>query len=223
MNKKEILVELIERLFAFEAENINMDSWNMGDFIAYLNAQYHTESTEIRKLEGENESWMNDTYGGVNQDISILIVLMSKYAKLYTKKALKESPIQTTEEFAFLITLLTHESLTKTELVNKMIMEKTSGAEVLKRLLKQKLIRQFEDMQDKRSVRVAITDAGRREIISILPEMSKVSDIVVGNLNENERNTLAFLLKKLDYYHNDIFMNRRNAGLEELILGEPAE
>lgn len=217
MSKKKILLELIEKLYAFEAENVHMDSWEMSDFIGYLNAQYHTETTEIRQLEGENEAWVNDTYGGVNQDISILIVLMSKYAKLYTKKALKESPIQTTEEFSFLITLLTHDSLTKTELVNKMIMEKTSGAEVLKRLLRQKLIRQFEDTQDKRSVRVAITDAGRREIIGILPGMSRVSDVVVGNLDQNERNTLAFLLKKLDYYHNDIFMNKRNAELEDLI------
>jgi hypothetical protein len=52
---------------------------------------------------------------------------MYRYAKGYIKKALQESIIQTPDEFSFLITLMTFESLTKTELINKQVIEKTSG------------------------------------------------------------------------------------------------
>jgi DNA-binding MarR family transcriptional regulator len=111
---------------------------------------------------------------------------------------------------------MTHESLTKTELINKQIMEKTSGTEVIKRLLNNGMISEFSDENDRRSVRVKITPKGYQSIAGILPNMSLVSEIVVGNLSEQEIVTLAYLLKKLDHYHNDIFLNKRNTSLEEL-------
>jgi DNA-binding MarR family transcriptional regulator len=42
-------------------------------------------------------------------------------------------------------------------------MEKTSGVEVIKRLVGQGLIHEFSDLTDKRSVRVSITDKGKME------------------------------------------------------------
>jgi DNA-binding MarR family transcriptional regulator len=188
----------------------------MEDFIGYLNTRYHSKSLELRKMEGEQENWIKRDYNNNQNDISILLVLMYRYAKGYIKKALKESIIQTPDEFSFLITLMTFESLTKTELINKQVIEKTSGTEVIKRLLNQKLIKEFADKEDKRSVRVCITQEGKKEVLTLLPQMQVVSKIVVGNLNEAETNSLAYLLKKLDYFHNDIFLNKKNLSLEEL-------
>jgi len=47
--------------------------------------------------------------------------------------------------------------------------------------------------------------------------MSKVTKIVAGNLNAEEINTLSYLLKKLDYFHNDIYMNRRGQPLSKIL------
>jgi DNA-binding MarR family transcriptional regulator len=141
---------------------------------------------------------------------------MYRYVRIYIKKALKESPIQTADEFSFLITLMTYESMTKTELITNQVMEKTSGTEIIKRLLKQGLICEFADQDDRRSVRVAITDKGRRVLIATFPGMDAVAKIVIGNLSEPEIRTLYYLLKKLDFYHNDIFQNKRGRSLEEL-------
>ncbi|WP_313185847.1 hypothetical protein [Sphingobacterium siyangense] len=81
----------------------------------------------------------------MNTDISTLLVFMYRYAVVYFKKALKEGPINTLDEFSFLIVLMTYPSLSKTELVQKLIMEKTSGIEVIKRLLKNELIEEFDN------------------------------------------------------------------------------
>jgi DNA-binding MarR family transcriptional regulator len=97
-------------------------------------------------------------------------------------------------------------------------MEKTSGTEIIKRLLKQGLIREYADPDDRRSVRVAITGEGRRELNAIFPEMNVVAKIVIGNLSQPEVKTFYYLLKKLDFYHNDIFQNKRGRSLEELSL-----
>jgi DNA-binding MarR family transcriptional regulator len=144
---------------------------------------------------------------------------MSHYAKWYIKKVLRESNLQTPDEFSFLITLMTYDSLSKSELITKQVMEKTSGSEVIRRLLKRGLMAESEDTNDKRSIRVSITKSGREEILRILPLMSNVTEIVAGNLSAEEINTLSYLLKKLDYFHNDIYINKRGHPLSDILSG----
>lgn len=219
MKKSEILTTLINHFFSFDAEKGNHEEYSINEFIGYLNAKSVREELEIRKLSGENERWIRDQYRSTVNDISILIVLMYRYAKGYIKKALRESALQTPDEFSFLITLMTYDSLRKSELIAKQVMEKTSGTEVIRRLIKNGMIVDIADQNDRRSIRVSITKAGREEIIKILPLMSRVTQIVAGNLSVEEINTLSYLLKKLDYFHNDIYMNKRDQSLSDIFSG----
>jgi DNA-binding MarR family transcriptional regulator len=217
MKKSEILTTLITNFFSFDAEMGNREEYSMNEFLGYLNARSGGEELEMREISGENIGWFRDEYRNTKSDISILIVLMSHYAKWYIKKVLRESNLQTPDEFSFLITLMTYDSLSKSELITKQVMEKTSGTEVMRRLIKRGLIAESADEHDKRSIRVSITKYGREEILKILPLMSKVTKIVVGNLNAEEINTLSYLLKKLDYFHNDIYINKREHSLSEIL------
>ena len=217
MSKQETLIQLINHLFDFDREQSDRGPYQLQDFVAYLNTRTSAGPLPMRQIGGEEETWIREKNRNQKNDISILLVLLYRYAKGYVKKALRNSIIQTADEFSFLITLMTFECLTKTELINKQVMEKTSGTEVIKRLLNQGLIHEFADQQDKRSVRVAITDKGKKEIVGILPEMQVVSKVVAGNLDESEVATLLYLLRKLDYHHNDIFLHRKNAALQELL------
>ena len=217
MKKSEILTTLINQFFSFDAERGDHEEYSMDEFTGYLNSKSGTKELEMRKVSGENTKWLKDEYRSTSIDISILIVLMYHYAKGYIKKALRESYLQTPDEFSFLITLMTYDNLTKSELITKQVMEKTSGTEIIRRLIKRGLIVEYADEKDKRSIRVSITRAGREEIIKILPLMGKVSEIVVGNLNAEEINTLSYLLKKLDYFHNDIYINKRGHTFNEIL------
>lgn len=217
MKKKEILQELIEKLFAFDEERGNSEDYTFDDFLGYLNSRSAGENIEMRKIRGDQLPDLSNDYGSNSSNISIMLVLMYRYAKGYIKKALKDSRLQTSDEFSFLITLMTYKSLTKTELINKQVMEKTSGTEIIKRLENSGFISETDDKNDKRSIRVSITDEGKAEIFRILPVMGVVSKIITGNLNGEEINTLAYLLKKLDYFHNDIYMNRRKESLDNLV------
>ena len=219
MKKSEILTTLINHFFSFDAEKGNHEEYSIDEFIGYLNAKSGSQELAMREISGENKGWFKDEYRNTASDISILIVLMNHYAKWYIKKVLRESHLQTPDEFSFLITLMTYESLSKSELITKQVMEKTSGSEVIRRLIKRGLIVESADEDDKRSVRVSITRAGREEILKILPLMSKVSNIVVGNLSNEEINTLSYLLKKLDYFHNDIYLNKRDQSLSDIFSG----
>lgn len=216
MDKKELLKALIEHLFDFDSEFHGDKGYTMADFVGYLNATHGTQPSAIRSVAGGEQEWLKED-DDVNTDISTLLVFMYRYAVVYFKKALKEGNINTLDEFSFLIVLMTYPSLSKTELIQKLIMEKTSGVEVIKRLLKNGLIEEFANPNDKRSVLVAITVKGKEELAALLPRMGLVGGVVVGNLTPPEVSSLSFLLRKLDYYHNDIFLHHRNLSLEELM------
>jgi DNA-binding MarR family transcriptional regulator len=217
MKKSEILTTLINHFFSFDAERGEHEEYSIDEFIGFLNSKSGTKEMEMRKVSGENTNFLKDEYRSTSIDISILIVLMYHYAKGYIKKALRDSYLQTPDEFSFLITLMTYDNLTKSELITRQVMEKTSGTEVIRRLIKKGLIIEYADEKDKRSVRVSITKAGREEILKVLPLMGRVSEIVVGNLSAQEINTLSYLLKKLDYFHNDIYINKRGQPLSEIL------
>lgn len=218
MKTKDILFELIDYLDQFETENQDKDgNLNMRDFLGYLNSQYKPMNVKTSELGGNYEGYKYQEQKGSATDISILIVLLFRYAKGYIKKALKNSPIKTADEFSFLMTLMTYDHLSKSELITKQVMEKTSGTEIINRLIKLGLIEQFADEADKRSVRIKMTMTGRTEIYKILPQMGVVSQIVTGNLNDSEKTMLAYMLRKLEHFHNDIFMNKKDNELEELV------
>jgi DNA-binding MarR family transcriptional regulator len=216
MKNKELLIELIQHLDAYESKQSGNHSSSLNDFTGYLNALGGDGPDPMRRIEGDRDTDSLREKRTAPNNISILLVLMYRYVRIYIKKALKDSPVQTADEFSFLITLMTYESLTKTELITNQVMEKTSGTEVIKRLLKQGLIREFADPDDRRSVRVAITEKGRKELTATFPGMDAVAKIVIGNLSQPEIRTLYYLLKKLDFHHNDIFQNKRGRSLEEL-------
>ncbi len=216
MKKNEILTTVINQFFVFDDENGNREDYTIDEFISYLNDNNSRKDLVIREISGENETWVQNEYRSSVTDISILLVLMYRYAKGYIKKAIKESSLHTADEFSFLITLMTFESLRKSELITKQIMEKTSGTEVINRLIANGMIAETADEKDKRSIRVSITKAGRDVIMEIIPLMSKVSDIIAGNLTDQEINSLAYLLKKLDYFHNDIYKGKKDLTLNDI-------
>lgn len=215
MSRKEVLTQVIEHLFEFDNQYQGDKDYNMADFLGYLNASQDHPLPSARELAGGEEEWVRDNQDQ-NTEIARMLVFNYRYAVMYFKKALKESNINTLDEFSFLIVLMTYPFLTKTELINKLIMEKTSGVEVIKRLLKQELIYEFDNPNDKRSIMVAITPKGKTELSELLPKMGLVGSMVVGNLKSTEISSLSFLLHKLDYYHNEIFINYKSLSLEDL-------
>ncbi len=216
-----LLTTLINHFFSFDTEKGNQEEYSFDEFIGYLNAKSERQDLEIRKLSGENKESFKYEHASAIREISILIVLMNRYAKWYIKKVLMDSLLQTPDEFSFLITLMTYDSLHKSELITKQVMEKTSGTEIINRLVRKGMIAETADQSDRRSIRVSITESGREEILRILPLMTTVTEIVVGNLNVEEINTLSYLLKKLDYFHHNIYLSKRGQSFSDILSSIP--
>lgn len=218
METKYLLIkQLIDKVAEYEKVVSTSEDMSLEGFSHFISHPNDPSFLQTRKFTGSLELEVQERGNKQETTIAILVTFIYRYAKLYAKKVLQDSSISTLDDFSYLILLLTHESLSKTELIQKNVHEKTTGMEIIKRLIKQNLIYQFDDTVDKRSQRVAITQEGKTAIFSILHRLEDVSTIMTGNLTELEKNSLTSILKKLDHFHFDIFLNDRNKTLPEII------
>jgi len=147
--------------------------------------------------------------------ISILIGRMYKFARFYTKKILSDGPLNGLDDYSFMATLMFYDSMTKSELTHHNIMDSaTSGAEIIKRLVKNGLIDEFNDSTDKRSRRIKITKKGKLLMFEVFEKMNGVSNIITGNLDNDEKLFFLSYLNKLDALHKEVYTNDRKSDLK---------
>ncbi len=213
MIPKKLLVEVIEELDLYCA-NYPDDATYEG-FVAFMKVNQTAKNSQMRKIGGDYTPVMERDRP--TEDVGKLLVMLYRYAKNYIKLAFEDTPLQTPEEFTYLMVLFTYDKLPQSELIRKNIMEKASGNEVIKRLMRMGLIVEAEKTGDKRSKPIAISPLGRRVLIDILPKMKRVGDVVSGTLNNTERQLLTHLMAKLDHHHHDLYGQKGKHTLEDFM------
>ncbi len=201
-----LLTELMPLIEEFEATNQKVE---MNNFLKYA-IQKNTPTSPKAVSHEKNMEMLNNQVG-------FFLNYLFRFFKNYTKTALRNSQISTADDFIFLATLSRQPSMRKTDLIKMNMMETPSGMEVIKRLLKFKLISELPDNEDKRSVRIKMTDEGMKELQIIFTEMSKVGNVLVGNLDISEIKDLHSLLEKLFTHHQLIKDIDYSDGLEVLL------
>ncbi len=195
------LISLVEQL-----ENANPGrEVTLHDFAGFL-----LTTTEVSKSQtvnrdirfGEKEEHAQSMAYQLDNNIGRLFVYMSRYAKSYIRKALDGTPLQSAEDFTALAILLTHPHLSKTELITHNLQEKTSGTEVIRRLIAAGLVNQWNDSTDKRAKLIAITDDGKALLYRVFADMNDVGKMITGTLTDEEKLMLQYLLQKLEGFHH---------------------
>jgi len=149
-------------------------------------------------------------------EFSTLLTGLFRFAKHYLKKAFADGSINTIDEFGFLATLLKEGSMPKNELINKHLLEISSGSEIIKRLVKSGLIEELQSDTDKRQRLVTLTAEGRIALMAAFDDMHKVSEIVIGNLTSEEIKSALLVFRKLTFFHQHIHETDKNTSLDEL-------
>ncbi|MFD1256009.1 MarR family winged helix-turn-helix transcriptional regulator [Mucilaginibacter terrae] len=219
MKSYELVHQLLTLVEQFEQESsqadLSMQSF-AGFLVNNLNPQAPSEiNPDIRF--GENEEQAQAQAYQIDNSIARLFVYMSRYAKSYIKKALEGTPLQTAEDFTCLAILLTHDDMSKGDLINRNLQEKTSGTEVIRRLLTAELVEQWNDDKDKRGKRIAITPKGKELLYTVFNDMNHVGKMVSGNLTLSEKLMLQHLLQKLENFHYHIYESKSILTKEHLL------
>lgn len=81
--------------------------------------------------------------------------------------------------------------------------DRTSGADVIKRLERRGLIAREPSTEDRRAFVVSITEAGRKVVCQVRPMMEAAQEKLVSPLTEKERDTFTRLILKMIEANND--------------------
>ncbi len=203
MKSYELVYKLLNLVEQYEKDRDGKEIF-LNDFSGFLINHLEHSDTSLTSLDirfGDKDAESQELAYQIDNSIGRLFVYMSRYAKSYIKKTLEGTPIQSPEDFTCLAILLTHDSLSKSELISKNIQEKTSGTEVIRRLLFNGLVKQWDDQTDKRSKRISITESGKKLLHQVFDDMSYVGKMVTGNLSYSEKLKLQYLLQKLESFH----------------------
>ncbi|MDO1448094.1 winged helix DNA-binding protein [Rhodocytophaga aerolata] len=211
--KYTLVKQLIELAEQYESENPENSSQNLVDFTAWLNGQLMQKKPGDTKMAGR----LITPYETVESVLGKLITFLYRYARIYSKKSLENTPLITPDDFTYLAIVFSRGSMTKMEVIESHMQEKTTGMEILKRLLKNGLIEQYDDETDKRSKRLVVTQKGQQVLMGIFPSMGYVASLISGNLTTEEKMQLVYLLNKLHLFHQNIYQESRYQHPEDIL------
>jgi DNA-binding MarR family transcriptional regulator len=212
--KYQLLQSLLPYLDAYEASHNK--SGDLSDFAVWLSRET-TEDPE----SGASKPPVHPTETTEAQ-ITRMLLFLTRYARVYARKALDGSPLGSMDEFQYLVSLQISGSLSKTDLINRNRHEKPTGMDIIRRLLTLGLIAQAGDPDDRRSKLLVLSPQGAALVQSLQGRMGLVSHILAGNLPKTDRIHLLQTLESLELFHQVIQAKTKGEtfdGIIKVIMG----
>ena len=206
MRSKRLLTELLDYLELFEEAFPSEQELSLQSFIAFASSLLHDRPT------------LQNTPTPLSHEVSIARQLsLLQRSRSYIKRALAVSQLlQSEEEYSYLVSLMGG-PLSKTALNTLNAIEKTTGAEVIRRLAAKGLVQESPDERDRRSVLVSITPLGRAELAKVLPQLRLAATLVSQPLEQEQRTVLDLLLGHLCQTHAQLASSKGDSSLSDLM------
>lgn len=103
----------------------------------------------------------------------------------------------TAVQFSVLYTVNLFEKCSQKELVEHTAIDQATIRGIVERLIKRDLLSQYQDQQDKRKVKISITNEGRKVLADTLENAKSISEKTLEPLNPAEALALLHTLKKI--------------------------
>ncbi len=206
-----LIIDILTELDTFQKTQPSTQT-SLEDFRLYLNEKAYEKETP-RNL---TDKFDLDVFDFENE-IAKQVIMLGRYSKHLIKKSLENHQDLVNEDFTYLFRLMDYPSLTKMQLIEKNAHEKQSGIEIIKRLVRNGLFVESPDKDDKRSTRISVTEKGKKVFQESMKDITVVSKIICGRLNDSEKENLLKSLKKLNTFHHTIYTNLRDEEPGELL------
>lgn len=218
------ITTLIQKWAEYESLYPNPDLKDFGRWLSEKGGETRINPNTSRKEIHVPKKWKSQEEGlkhhhqmkDNNVQIGMLIGRLSKFGKMYAKKALYQLNLNL-DEFTFLAAILHLETPMKSEVINVNLFEPTSGTEILRRLIKLGYVREYANKEDRRSKLLKLTAVGEKTIFKAFGEMKKVGILVSANLNEKQKTDTIAALDYLNDFHVNLYLNYKEESIEEMI------
>ena len=210
MNKT---IELVNLWGAYEQKH---PEGSIDDF-----CRHHIARQSQQKIKGP-------LVGGVVPPINegLLLKIIGRIHKLnmnYANIALAETDLNQIEEFGILLTIQQETNPKKTEVIYANLFELSSGTDMLARLIKRGLIKEYDDQEDKRSKRIELTAKGKKAIEICFPKVKKMAVMLMHDLTDDDKELCIQLLKNVEIKFSALWQKHKGKKIEEIyneVLGE---
>ncbi len=217
MKSKRLLNELLDYIELFEQSFPDEEELSLKSFLVFVESMQEGEHA-LRSSSPDAPAAPRPSRTPREVSIARHLSLLHRYSKGYIKRALFASEhLQSEEEYSYLASLFSGDPHSKTELNSLNAMEKTSGAEVIRRLVAKGLVEERPDERDRRSVLVSITPSGRAELMKVFPQLHTAAQLISAPLAERQQATLDFLLHYLCDALSTLPVAKNDTDLGELL------
>lgn len=220
MNNEEIFTTLSRLTEAYREyyKTSPQTSFDLQSFSLWLyNSETNKKLKNSEQTFGGKELDAESLHGTIDDQISFILLNLQRLIKFYAKKAIEGTKLVGIDDIHFLLYLAHTDSMKKSEIINTNVTEMSSGIEVIKRLIKNELIEDFDDPDDKRSKRVKITPKGMEEVKRINSKFGNIHRLITSPFREEEKFSFLAGISKLYNYHVNIFNTEKNSKLEDLL------
>jgi len=199
----------IQLLQAFRKFQESVHSEDLGLFGQWLTQEYGPKAT-FGTDDAEVDAEGSDIMG------AYLLGSLAAYLEVWVKMYFQDLPIRSLSDFGILKTIEAMGSPSKKEVAQRVVMEHSTCIESIKRLVRQDLLREETDEKDRRLKRVTLSAQGRVVVHDLEEQMRKLGKLLMGNLEEREKNTLIPLLNKLKGFHDGLYDQRNDTDIRGL-------
>ena len=208
------LVELVNLFHAYEQEN---PDHSIADFCRF----YLASETEQKPKQYPSTSiqWKDNQFLPINGLLGRALGRLSGFTSFYWKKALENTALSSSEDFAYLAATTELGNPTKSELIQYCISEFPTGIEVIKRLVKKGFLTEYPDAYDKRSKRIEITPQGLETLRTLAGKIFRIGDVLFDSITEPEKEIILQILSKMEKAHSQKYVERRKQTIDEIYQG----
>jgi DNA-binding MarR family transcriptional regulator len=210
MNKT---VELVNHWGEFEQKH---PEGNIEDFCRHYLAHQQYRADEGILVGGVVPSF----------DDGLLMKIVGRISKLnmaYANIALKGTGLNQIEEFGMLMTIRKQGNPRKTDVINANLFELSSGTDMLNRMKKRGLIKEYGDQEDKRSKRIELTALGEQVAVECSGRIGKNAKMLMAQLDNEDKALCIQILKDVEIKLSATWPKHRNKEFQEIydeLMGE---
>lgn len=199
-------VELVTLWGSFEQKHPQA---SIEDFCRHYLAKQHQ-----RDIEGT-------LVGGVIPSINdgLLMKIIGRISKLnmaYANLALKGTGLYQIEEYGILQTIKREKNPRKTEVIYANLFELSTGTDMLNRIKKRGLIKEYNDPGDKRSKRLELTAKGEKAATAASIKIKMNATMLMKELSTDDKELCIQLLKNTEIKLSALWPKHKAKAFEEI-------